>query len=86
MHKKVKLSVTLKARKSKKKTGRPKKDPCLVCDRNLYYNADYSKRIGLVDESCDILGWMCPFCGSEFTDENKLVTLKLEYDGVEGKA
>ena len=86
MSKKVNLSVTLKAKKTKSKKGKSKKDPCLVCDRNLYYNADYSKRIGLVDEDCDILGWMCPFCGSEFTDENKLVTLKLEYDGVEGKA
>ena len=75
MSKKVNLSVTLKARKSKKKTGRPKKDPCLVCDRNLYYNADYSKRIGLVDEGCDILGWMCPFCKTEFDRDDNIVTL-----------
>ena len=84
MDKKQSLLVTLKAKKTKK--GKPKNDPCLVCDKNLYYNTDYSKRIGLVDDSCDILGWMCPFCGSEFSTENELITLKLKYDGVEGKA
>ena len=78
--------VTLKAKVSKKKTAKPKKDPCEVCDKNLYYNADFSRRIGLVDEECQVLGWMCPFCGSEFTEDNKLVTLKVEYDGIEGKA
>ena len=78
--------VTLKAKIGKKKTGKPKKDLCTVCDKNLYYNADFSRRIGLVDEDCNILGWMCPNCGSEFTEDNKLMKLKLEYDGVEGQA
>ena len=78
--------VTLKAKIGKKKAGKPKKDLCEVCDKNLYYNADFSRRIGLIDEEHAVLGWMCPFCGSEFTEDNKLVTLKLEYDGIEGKA
>jgi len=78
--------VTLKAKVSRKKSSKPKKDLCKVCDENLYYNADFSRRIGLVDEDCNILGWMCPFCGSEFTEDNKLMKLKLEYDGVEGQA
>ena len=78
--------VTLKAKIGKKKTGKSKKDLCTVCDKNLYYNADFSKRIGLVDDDCNILGWMCPNCGSEFTEDNKLMKLKLEYDGVEGQA
>ena len=86
MVKKQHSLVTLKAKVSKKKTAKPKKDPCEVCDKNLYYNADFSRRIGLVDEECQVLGWMCPFCGSEFTEDNKLVTLKVEYDGIEGKA
>ncbi len=83
MSKKSSLSVTLKAKKNKKGE---EKDPCMVCDRNLYYNAEYSRRIGLVDENCDILGWMCPHCGSEFNQKNELITLKVEYDGIEGKA
>ena len=85
MNKKINLSVTLKAKKAKKKRGRPKKDPCLVCDRNLYYNADFSRRIGLIDEDHTVLGWMCPHCGSEFTEDNKLVTLNVHYDGVKGE-
>ena len=74
--------VTLKAKNHKK----AKKDPCEVCDRNLYYNSEFSRRIGLVDEDCEVLGWMCPFCGSEFTENNELMKLKLEYDGIEGQA
>jgi RNase P subunit RPR2 len=78
--------VTLKAKINKKVSKKPKKDPCTVCDRNLYYNSDFSRRVGLVDDDNEILGWMCPFCGSEFTEDNELVTLKIKYDGVEGKA
>ena len=86
MDRKQSSLVTLKAKIGKKKVTRPKKAPCEVCEKNLYYNADFSRRIGLVDEDCNILGWMCPFCGSEFTEGNKLVKLKLEYDGIEGQA
>ncbi len=51
----------------KKKTRA--KDPCPVCDKELYHNKYYSKRIGLFDinsESHEILGWSCPHCDSEF--------------------
>ena len=85
MSKKPSLLVTLRAKNSKKK-NKPKKDPCLVCDKNLYYNADFSKRVGLIDEDSAVLGWMCPYCKSEFTKKDKLVTLKLEYDGIVGEA
>ena len=77
--------VTLKAKVGKKKSSRPKKDLCTVCDKNLYYNADFSRRIGLIDEDHTVLGWMCPHCGSEFTEDNKLVTLNVHYDGVKGE-
>ena len=76
----------MKAKIHKKIKSKSKKDPCEVCDKNLYYNADFSKRIGLVDDDCNVLGWMCPNCGSEFTEDNKLMKLKLKYDGVEGQA
>ena len=88
MVKKQSSLVTLKSKSSHKtkKTKYPKKDPCIVCDKNLYYNADYSKRVGLIDSDSVILGWMCPFCTSEFTADDKLVTLKLDYDGKAGEA
>tara|TARA_R110002020_G_scaffold471593_1_gene698827 strand:- start:2329 stop:2559 length:231 start_codon:yes stop_codon:yes gene_type:complete len=76
----------LKAKIKKKVKNKNKKDPCEVCDTNLYYNTDFSRRIGLLDEDCNILGWMCPECGSEFTENNELTKLKLEYDGIEGQA
>ena len=77
--------VTLKAENSKKGSNR-KKDPCVVCDKNLYYNADFSRRIGLIDEDSKILGWMCPFCHSEFTEDDKLITLNFDCDGISGEA
>ena len=86
MNKKQSSLVTLKAKIGKKKSTRPKKDPCEVCDKNLYYNADFSKRIGLIDEDSTVLGWMCPFCRSEFTEDNELVTLNLDFDGIKGEA
>ena len=86
MSKKQNLLVTLKPNISKKKSKKPKKDLCIVCDKNLYYNADFSKRVGLIDEDSIVLGWMCPYCKSEFTEDDKLVTLKLEYDGIVGEA
>ena len=77
--------VTLRAKNSKKGNNR-KKDPCVVCDKNLYYNADFSKRIGLIDDNSTVLGWMCPYCKSEFTEDDKLVKLKFDYDGVVGES
>ena len=52
------------------------KDPCPVCDKNLYHNQHYSKRIGLLDMNShdhDIIGWACPKCKSEFDNKDNLM-------------
>ena len=56
--------------KKKKKTN----DPCPICAEELYYNSNYSQRIGLFDMKSlnhEVLGWACPHCSSEFyIDDN----------------
>ena len=43
-----------------KKKGKKSKDPCPVCDKELFFNEDYSKRAGLLDDNEECVGWMCP--------------------------
>jgi len=59
MVEKQNLSVT-------KKKNKKKKDLCPVCDKSLYLNADISKRVGLVDDKDKVIGWLCPYCRTEF--------------------
>ena len=66
METKQKLSHTQK--KKDKKT----KDPCPVCDRELYFSEDYSSRAGLLDDNEECIGWMCPYCNTEFDFNNKV--------------
>ena len=42
------------------------RDLCPVCDKSLYLNADISKRVGLLDEKDKVIGWLCPYCSTEF--------------------
>ena len=58
----------------KKKTRT--KDPCPVCDANLYYNEYYSKRVGLFDVNTpdhEIIGWSCPKCKTEFDNKDNIM-------------
>ena len=86
MVKKLNSLVTLTPKTSKKKKKTKKKDPCLVCSKDLYYDTEYSKRVGLIDEDDNILGWMCPFCRSEFTIKHKLKSFGGEYEKSAGDA
>ena len=54
-------------------------DPCPVCDKDLYYNDKYTKRIAMVEDGM-VSGWMCPHCYTEFTTTDEVVRLmsKLE--------
>ena len=77
-----KATQSLSHTKKKKKI----KDPCPVCERELYYNEYYSKRIGLFDiESADhdIIGWACPRCKSEFDNNNNIMYIYGE-DSIQG--
>ena len=86
MDRKQSSLVTLKPKTSRKKKKSKKKDPCLVCSKDLYYDAEYSKRVGLIDENDNVLGWMCPYCRSEFTTKHKLKSFGGEYERAAGDA
>ena len=52
------------------------KDPCPICDKSLYHNEYYSKRIGLFDVNThdhEIIGWACPKCKSEFDNNDNIM-------------
>ena len=58
---------------TKKRKNENLKDPCPVCDFNLYLDSDFTKKIGLLDKNKDVTGWMCPKCNSEFDYNNGIV-------------
>ena len=63
-------SLHIKAKKTKAK------DPCPICEKELYYNKHNSKRIGLFDVKSvnhHILGWACPHCKSEFDKSDNIM-------------
>ena len=50
-------------------------DPCPVCDSELYYGEDLTKRCGLLNKVDDIIGWLCPYCKSEFDVDDNIVEI-----------
>ena len=65
--------ATSKYSRTQKKKSKSTKDPCLVCDKDLYYDDDVSQRIGMMESDGKINSWKCPFCASEFDlDDNIL--------------
>ncbi len=60
MAEKKKLLATLKAKRSKKA-----KDPCFVCDKELYLSSMFTARVGIVADG-EVDGWICPFCNTQF--------------------
>ena len=50
------------------------KDPCPVCDEELYYDTDTTQRVGLLaDDYYTIEGWMCPHCTARFDMDDNLM-------------
>ena len=57
----------------KKKTS---KDPCPVCDEELYYTNDTTQRVGLLaDDYFTVEGWMCPHCSARFDIDDNLMDI-----------
>ena len=83
-----KRSYSEKPKKSQKKFRKKKraaKDPCPVCDEDLFLDVEFTQRIGLLDSHDDVYGWMCPFCMSEFDIDGDIK--RLFRDGkIQGKA
>ena len=69
----------IKRRKTKKK------DPCPICNYNLFLNSKFTQRIGLLDKGKDVIGWICPKCDSEFDLKDNIVYIYGE-NSIQGKA
>ena len=54
--------------------GKHIEDNCVVCGKDLYHNDEFTKRIAMMDDD-DVVGWMCPFCFSEFTPNDDIIHL-----------
>ena len=61
------------------------KDLCPICDKNLYLNSDFTKRIGLIDSDKEVTGWICPGCSSEFDLNDNIVYIYGE-NSIQGEA
>ena len=52
------------------------KDPCPICDKDLSFSNNFSKRIGLFDMKSlnhRVIGWACPYCESEFDKRDNIM-------------
>ena len=61
------LSPTQK--KTKKKKPR---DPCPVCNKELYLNKEFTQRVGLLGDHDEVIGWLCPHCRTEYDEDNHI--------------
>ena len=70
----------------RKKKNQKNKDLCPVCDENLYYDEQITKRIGLIaNDDYTVEGWMCPECKSRFDINDKLTYINAS-NNMPGKA
>ena len=60
-------------------------DACPVCDKELFYSPEITKRIAIVDNEEEVKGWICPECYSEFDMSDNIKTL-LSKSSIQGKA
>ena len=73
-----KQNYSEKSKENQKKFKDSKKvtrDPCPVCDKDLYLDVDFTQRVGLLNDIEEVYGWMCPHCMSEFDLEGNIVRL-----------
>ena len=74
------------ARHSSLRTKKKKaKDPCPICDKDLYLISNFTQRIGLIDKDKYVTGWICPECSSEFDLNDNIVYIYGE-NSIQGKA
>ena len=62
-------------KKFKKTKAKKIIDPCVVCDKELYLDGEFTQRIGLINGQDDVYGWMCPHCKSEYDMDGKITSL-----------
>ena len=60
-------------------------DPCPICSKDLYLDDTFTQRVGLLGDTDDVIGWLCPHCRSEFDVDEHLTRYK-GADGMTGEA
>ena len=50
-------------------------DPCPICNVELFFDEETSKRCAILDEKNNIEGWLCPNCKIEFENDDTVVDL-----------
>ncbi len=60
-------------------------DPCPICNKDLYLDHEYTQRVGLLGDFDEVIGWLCPYCKSEFDEDNHL-TKFLGENSIRGEA
>ena len=70
----------------RKKTKKKKPaDPCPICNKELYLDKTFTQRVGLLGDFDEVVGWLCPYCHSEFDTKDHL-TKFLGENGIRGEA
>ena len=70
---------------TQKRKPRQSKDNCPICQKSLYLDSKFSKRVGILNEYDEVEEWMCPYCETQFTLNNKPTVLYGKMN-VEGEA
>ena len=61
-------------------------DLCNVCDTDLFFTSDVTKRIAILNGKGDeVTGWVCPTCYTEFDNKDNIQVL-MSKTSVQGKA
>ena len=48
-------------------------DPCPICNVELFFDEETSKRCAILDSNNNIEGWLCPNCKSEFKNDDTVI-------------
>jgi len=70
-------------REIEREEGEP--DLCNVCDEDLFYSSEVTKRIAILSDDKQVTGWVCPSCFTEFNNKDKILVL-MSKSSIQGKA
>jgi uncharacterized protein YbaR (Trm112 family) len=60
-------------------------DYCPVCQKDLFYSEEITKRIAILNCEQSVTGWVCPSCYSEFDKKDNILVL-MSKSAVQGES
>lgn len=60
-------------------------DLCNVCNEDLFFSSEVTKRIAILGDDKSVTGWICPSCYTEFDNQDKILVL-MSKSSIQGKA